>query len=50
MRKLIASVATVALIAGFAASASAQDLKGPIPYPKPQQVSTTKPILVLRHR
>ena len=47
MRKMKAIVATAALSAGFASTgATAQELKGPIPYPMPQPVGTTKPILV----
>ncbi len=46
MRKFTVMVAGAALSAGFAASATGQELKGPIPYPQPQQVSTVKPILV----
>ena len=47
MRKLIVTAVTAGLMTGVAAlSASADDLKGPIPYPMPKQVATTKPILV----
>ena len=47
MSKMKAILATAALSAGLAsAGAMAQDLKGPIPYPMPQPVATTKPILV----
>lgn len=47
MKKLIAIVATAAVSAGLATmGASAQELKGPIPYPMPKPASTVKPILV----
>ena len=47
MSKMKAILAMAALSAGLvSAGAMAQDLKGPIPYPTPQPVGTTKPILV----
>lgn len=46
MMRFMTLAATGALSLGLAASATGQELKGPIPYPTPQQVSTTKPILV----
>ena len=47
MKRMTRLMATGAFPAGLTATgAMAQDLKGPIPYPTPQQVSTTEPILV----
>ena len=47
MMKMKAIVAMAALTAAFAATgAMAQEIKGPIPYPVPKPVGTTKPILV----
>ena len=47
MRKFTVMVAGAALSARLrSVRATGQELKGPIPYPQPQQVSTVKPILV----
>ena len=47
MSKMKAILAMAALSAGLASTgAMAQEIKGPIPYPMPQPVGTTKPILV----